>query len=117
MVSPIDPQAIEELRAMNPGDDSFLRELIQIYLEDSPQRIAEIESSLEQGDALTLTRAAHSLKGSSSNFGALQLRAVSEKIEHLGRDGALSEVSALMPELRLEFDRVKSAREALGAPA
>jgi len=41
---------------MNPGDDSFLRELIQIYLEDSPQRIAEIELSLEQADAIRLTR-------------------------------------------------------------
>jgi HPt (histidine-containing phosphotransfer) domain-containing protein len=117
MVSPIDPQAIEELRAMNPDDDSFLRELVQIYLEDSPQRIAEIDLSLEQADALRLTRAAHSLKGSSSNFGALELRAVSEKIEHLGRDGKLAEVPALMPELRLEFARVKSALEALVAPA
>lgn len=117
MVSPIDPQAIEELRAMNPDDDSFLRELVQIYLEDSPQRIAEIDLSLEQADALRLTRAAHSLKGSSSNFGALQLRAVCETIEHLGRDGKLAEVPALMPELRLEFDRVKSALETLVAPA
>ena len=113
MVSPIDPQSIEELRAMNPGDDSFLRELIQIYLEDSPLRIAEIELSLEQADSLRLTRAAHRLKGSSSNFGALQLRAVSEKIEHFGRDGLLGEVSAQMPELKIEFDRVKSALEAL----
>jgi HPt (histidine-containing phosphotransfer) domain-containing protein len=113
MVSPIDPQAIEELRAMNPGDDSFLRELIQIYLEDSPQRIAEIESSLEQGDALTLTRAAHSLKGSSSNFGAAQLRAISEKIERLGRDGNLGEVPAQLPQLKREFEGVKTALEAL----
>lgn len=48
MVSAIDPQAIEDLRAMNPGDDSFLRELIQIYLEDSPARIVEIEQSLNR---------------------------------------------------------------------
>jgi len=113
MASPIDPQAIEELRAMNPGDDSFLRELIQIFLEDSPQRIAEIELCLEEGDALRLTRAAHSLKGSSSNFGAAPLRAISEKIERLGRDGKLGEVPADLPELKLEFDRVKAALEAL----
>ena len=113
----IDPQAIAELRAMNPGDDSFLRELIQIYLEDSPQRIAEIEECLEQGDAVRLTRAAHSLKGSSSNFGATQLRAISEKIEHLGRDSALGEVPATLPELKAEFDKVKTALEALIPPA
>ena len=114
---PLDPNAIDALRSLNPGDDSFLRELIQIYLEDSPQRIAEIELSLEQADSLRLTRAAHSLKGSSSNFGAAQLRAVSEKIEHLGRDGALGRVPAELPELKLEYDRVKTALEALVAPS
>ena len=113
MASIIDSQAIEELRAMNPGDDSFLRELIQIYLDDSPQCIAEIEESLAQGDALRLTRAAHNLKGSSANFGAAQLGAVSEKIELLGREGALGEVAVQLPELKIEFDRVKAALQAL----
>jgi HPt (histidine-containing phosphotransfer) domain-containing protein len=112
-VSTIDPQAIEELRAMNPGDDSFLRELIQIYLDDSPQLITEIENCLEQGDASRLTRAAHSLKGSSANFGAMQLHAASEKIERLGREGALGDVRAQLPELKAEFGRVKAALEAL----
>jgi len=113
MVSVIESQAIDELRAMNPDDDSFLRELVQIYLEDSPQRIAELEEALEQGDAGKLTRAAHSLKGSSSNFGATQLRTVSERIEKLGRDGALAQIPALLPELKVEFARVKAALEAL----
>jgi len=113
----IDSQAIEELRALNPGDDSFLRELIQIFLEDSPQRVAEISECLESGDALRLTRAAHSLKGSSSNFGALQLRTVSERIEHLGRDGKLGEVPALLPGLQAEFARVKAELDALLPPA
>ena len=117
MASTIDSQSIEELRAMNPGDDSFLRELIQIYLDDSPQRIDEIEECLEKGDAIRLTRAAHSLKGSSANFGATQLRAISEKIEHLGREGAMAQVPAEIPELKAEFGRVKAALEALLSPA
>ena len=110
-MSPLDPQAIEDLRALNPDDVSFLRELIQIYLDDSPQQIAEIEQSLTKGDAPRLTRAAHSLKGSSANFGASQLRAICEKIEHLGRTAALSEVPAQLPELQAEYARVKAALE------
>ena len=39
----IDPQAIENLRALNPGDkDEFLREIAGIFLEDTPQRITEL---------------------------------------------------------------------------
>jgi HPt (histidine-containing phosphotransfer) domain-containing protein len=113
MASPIDPKAIDELRSLNPGDDSFLRDLIQIFIEDSPQQIAEIELSLKQGDALRLTRAAHSLKGSCSNFGAGQLRAVSEKIERLGRAGSLGDVPAELPLVKAEFDRVKTALQDL----
>jgi HPt (histidine-containing phosphotransfer) domain-containing protein len=111
-VSPLDPQAIADLRALNPDDVSFLRELIQIYLDDSPKQIAEIEQSLAQGDAPRLTRAAHSLKGSSANFGAGQLRALCEKIEYLGRSAALGEIPARLPELKAEYDRVKAALEA-----
>lgn len=102
---------------MNPDDDSFLRDLVQVYLDDSPQRIAEIELALAQGDTERLTRAAHSLKGSCANFGASQLRAVSERIEKLGRQGALPDVPALLPELKVEFAKVKADLEALIAPA
>lgn len=114
-MSTLDPQAIEELRSLNPEDDSFLRDLIQIYLDDSPQRIAEIELSLAERNAERLTRAAHSLKGSCANFGASDLRAVSERIEKLGRQSAFDDIAPLLPELRAEFDRVKADLEALMA--
>jgi HPt (histidine-containing phosphotransfer) domain-containing protein len=116
-VSTLDPQAIEELRSLNPDDDSFLRDLVQVYLDDSPQRIAEIELALAQGDTERLTRAAHSLKGSCANFGASRLRAISEQIEKLGRQGALQEVPARLPELKVAFAQVKADLEALIAPA
>ena len=115
-MSTLDPRAIEDLRSLNPGDDSFLRDLIQIYLDDSPQCVVDIEQSLAEGDAGRLTRAAHSLKGSSANFGASQLRAVSERIEKLGRQGALGEVPAQIPELKAEFERVKADLKALMSP-
>jgi HPt (histidine-containing phosphotransfer) domain-containing protein len=111
--SPLDSHAIGALRALNPGDDSFFRDLVQIYLDDSPKRIAEIDQSLAQGDAHRLTLAAHSLKGSSANFGADQLRSVSERIEQLGRQGSLGGVPAHLPALKDEFARVKAALEAL----
>ena len=115
-MSPLDPQAIADLRALNPDDVSFLRELIQIYLDDSPKQIAEIEQSLAQGDAPRLTRAAHSLKGSSANFGASRLRAVSEQIETLGRQGLLRDVPAQLPELKAGFEQVRADLEALISP-
>jgi HPt (histidine-containing phosphotransfer) domain-containing protein len=106
----IDPQAIENLRALNPGDgDAFLREITGIFLEDTPVRIAELDQSLLAGDVSKFTRAAHSIKGSSSNLGAAGLRAVAEKLEHQARTQGLANVSSLIAQLKIEFGRAQGA--------
>src|SRR5829696_909323 len=101
----IDPQSIENLRALNPGDNGeFLREIAGIFFEDTPQRIAELDQSLLAGDVSKFTRAAHSIKGSSSNLGASALREVAEKLEHQSRTRGLAEVGALIARVKSEFD-------------
>ena len=106
----IDPQSIENLRALNPDDnDEFLREIAGIFFEDTPLRIVELEESLQAGDAAKFTRAAHSIKGSSSNLGAMALRAAAEKLEHQARTDGLGNVAALMASVKTEFDRAHAA--------
>ncbi len=106
--SAIDPQAIENLRALNPGDnDEFLREIAGIFLEDTPVRIAELDQSLATGDVSRFVRAAHSIKGSSANLGAVDLRSVAEKLEHQSRDTGLADVGSLLSQLKSEFTRAE----------
>jgi HPt (histidine-containing phosphotransfer) domain-containing protein len=106
----IDPQAIENLRALNPGDnDEFLREIADIFLEDTPLRIAELGQSLTAGDVSKFTRAAHSIKGSSANLGAMTLRAAAEKLEHQSRTDGLGAVAPLVEEIKTEFSRAEAA--------
>jgi histidine phosphotransfer protein HptB len=108
----IDAEAIENLRALNPDDgDAFLRDIVGIYLEDTPQRIAELHSSLAANDQPTFTRAAHSIKGSSSNIGATQVRAVSEKLEHESRKQGLAGLTQLITELEAAFDLTRAELE------
>jgi HPt (histidine-containing phosphotransfer) domain-containing protein len=105
----IDPQAIENLRSLNPGDnDEFLREIASIFLEDTPLRIAELEQSLVAGDLAKFTRAAHSIKGSSANLGALTLRAVAEKIEHQARTNGIAAAAGFVPDVKTEFVRAQA---------
>jgi HPt (histidine-containing phosphotransfer) domain-containing protein len=104
----IDSQSIENLRALNPDDnDEFLREIAGIFFEDTPHRIAELEESLAAGDLPKFTRAAHSIKGSSSNLGAMTLRYAAEQLEHHARAQGLSNVSALMDGVKAEFERAQ----------
>ena len=107
--SAIDPQAIEHLRALNPGDnDEFLREIAGIFLEDTPLRIAELDQSLGAGDTTKFTRAAHSIKGSSANLGANAVRAVAEKLEHQSRTAGLAGLDGFIGELKSEFTRAQT---------
>lgn len=86
----VDPEAIENLRALSPDDgDVFLKEILAIFIEDTPIRISDLHKSLDKNDLETFIRAAHSIKGSSSNVGAMQLRAISESLEHHARKNGL----------------------------
>src|ERR1051325_10599631 len=116
--SVIDPQAIENLRALNPGDnDEFLREITGIFLEDTPLRIAELNQSLAASDVPKFTRAAHSIKGSAANLGAAALRAVAEKLEHQSRTDGLAAVAPNVTALKAEFVRAEAElKKLIGAP-
>jgi HPt (histidine-containing phosphotransfer) domain-containing protein len=105
----IDPQAIENLRALNPDDnDEFLREIAGIFLEDTPLRIAELDQSFLAGDVAKFTRAAHSIKGSSANLGAMALRAVAEKLEHHVRTEGMTNVTSAVDGIKAEFSRAQT---------
>lgn len=115
--TPIDPVAIENLRALNPGDDdAFLRDIIGIYLEDTPLRIAELKQSLAASDQPKFTRAAHSIKGSSSNLGADQLRATAEKLEHESRKNGLAGLEELVAKVESDFETAKAELEKYARP-
>lgn len=112
--SVLDTNAIEALRAVSPDDGGeFFRELVDIFLQDTPKRIAEIEVALASKNAPELTRAAHSIKGSSSNFGATSLSDVARRIEQFGKEQSYPAIQALLPHMHAEFSRVKSALERL----
>jgi histidine phosphotransfer protein HptB len=104
----IDPAAIAGLRALDTDNSgAFLIEIIGIFLEDTPQRISELDQCLAAGDTTTFARAAHSIKGSSSNLGALALRAVAEDLEQKVRKHGLEGVAPLVAALKVEFERAR----------
>lgn len=109
----LDSEAIAALRDLSPGDDSFLWEIIQTYLEDTPKRIEELRLAFGAGDATGFIRAAHTIKGSSSNLGAERLRRTAERFEHGARKNGLSGMEQAAAELEAEFAAARNALLAL----
>src|ERR1700690_1629629 len=100
MTSVIDRNAFEDLKQMAGAD--FIGELIDTFLEDAPQLIAQLHSALTSNDAETFRRAAHSLKSNAASFGASHLSGLAKELEMLGRENKLHEVG----------DKLKAVEEA-----
>jgi CheY-like chemotaxis protein/HPt (histidine-containing phosphotransfer) domain-containing protein len=107
----IDPAAIASFREMDDGEGEVLAQLIAAFLDNTPKVIAEAQRALDQRAALQLARAAHSLKGSCSNFGAQPMRETCQRLETLAGTGNLAGASDLLTEIQVEFERVRTALE------
>ena len=110
----LDSEAIDNLRALGDEmeDDTFLKEVIDTYLDDTPKRLAEIDECLAAGDSAKLNRAAHSIKGSSANLGATQVIEVARRIEEKSKE-SLDNLEADIAQLKANFDQVKTALAAI----
>ena len=83
------------------GDVDLLKEIAVLFLEDYPRVLLELRGALETGDAKSIERTAHGLKGSVANFGARAVVEVAFLIEQLGRAGKLAEVPPALNSLEL----------------
>lgn len=92
----IDPATFAELQEAAGAD--FVGELIDTFLEEAPQMLAELRAAQAAGSADAFRRAAHSIKSNANTFGALRLgeRALTLELGGLVSDAA--DVDALEAE-------------------
>jgi HPt (histidine-containing phosphotransfer) domain-containing protein len=93
------------------GDEDLLREVCAIFLTEYPMLIEEIRSAIRAGDAQHLEHAAHSLKGSVSNFGAPAATEAAYRLESIGRRCELSSAPAALTELLLQLQQLRPELE------
>jgi len=106
----LDPRAVVESVG---GDISFLQEIVDLFSEDSPKLLAGIRAAIAASDRQALERAAHTLKGSVSNFGAERARAAALQLEMLGRTGDLTGAAVACRSLEREVAQFTEALRAL----
>jgi two-component system, sensor histidine kinase and response regulator len=107
---PLDRDIIENLRDL--GGSEMLSELAQIFFEDTRSNLATLRKALEEGDAQSVERVSHTLKGSAANMGAFRMSALCMKLENTGASGNLLRAPELLEQLEAEFERVRPAFEA-----
>ena len=103
----LDGAALADLRQLQmPGEPDILQELLDLFQSETPPLLDQIGAAVAADDSEGLMRAAHSLKGSSSNLGARRLAAIGAKLEKLGREGTTTGAAPLVARLEPEYEGV-----------
>jgi two-component system sensor histidine kinase/response regulator len=88
------------------ADPAMLREIIAIFLDDSPKQLAALRDGLSAGDGSAVYRAAHTLKGSVGNFQAQEIVAHLQRLEARAREGDIATCNRIFDQIQTEMDRL-----------
>jgi HPt (histidine-containing phosphotransfer) domain-containing protein len=109
---------MEELLARTENDRDLLSELLSIFVDEFPAKLAEVREALSCGDLPRVAIASHALKGMLANLaiaGAASAAAQLEKAARAGQPGfaergfaALErETQGLLPELQAHIEEAQ----------
>ena len=99
----------EEALAHVEGDHELLREVVGLFLVETPELLAAIRDSIMRGDGQMLELAAHSVKGAARSFGAYAACEAALKLEEMGREGDLTQAESASAELDREIAHLTRA--------
>ena len=89
-----------EALARAADDEELLAQIIDIYLAETPALIEQIGIYLDSGDGESAFRAAHTVKGSSSNLSATAVTVAARAVELPARTGDVATALAAYPALQ-----------------
>jgi len=69
------------------AEDPDLADLVTLFVDEMPDRIAGLLARLEQGDWEGLRRLAHQLKGAAGSYGFTPITPMAGRVEHAIRNG------------------------------
>jgi HPt (histidine-containing phosphotransfer) domain-containing protein len=107
----IDLSTFEALKDTMGAD--FISELVQTYLDETPQLISKLQEALDRKDCDAFRQSAHSIKSTSNSFGALDLGSLAKELEYMGRESNLDGAPVKVEKLVNDYSAVKLALKEL----
>jgi HPt (histidine-containing phosphotransfer) domain-containing protein len=103
-LSVLDPAVMTAIRSLGaPGEADIFVEVARLFLEDVPVHVSALSAAIAAGNAPTVARIAHSLRGNALEIGAVRMAPVCAAIENAARAGSLEGAVARAENLEREF--------------
>ncbi len=103
-IPPVDyPSVLERIG----GDKSFLKELLNLYIEDFSEKYGRLQKAIEQKNFDLIRELGHSLRGSSANLSLTFLQETSHHLEMAGKERNVEKAKKALALLEQEFKRLK----------
>jgi CheY-like chemotaxis protein len=97
---------LADLERSMDGDQTLVREMVKIFLDDCPLQMAAIRAAVDARDAVQIRTTAHALKGSAGYLRATLVFEAARKLEAIGREGELATADTLHQRLVAETTRL-----------
>ena len=98
------------------GDEQLLREVIQIFVDETPKRMVALRQAISQGNAEIIEREAHSLKGELGYLGISEVPQKARDLEEAGRKRDLEAAAKAFAALAIDISAVVAAMRATNTP-
>jgi CheY-like chemotaxis protein/nitrogen-specific signal transduction histidine kinase/HPt (histidine-containing phosphotransfer) domain-containing protein len=103
-----EPVEMERLLEFTDGTQDNLRELVQLYLEQTTGQLEQLDKAIAAQDSAEVRRVAHSCAGASATCGMRQLVPLLRQLECQAAGGSLTGASSLYHQATSEFQRIRA---------
>ena len=107
----LDAAVVAELRRAQDafGNPAFIRQLVELFLSNTPGKMDRIRQALAAGDAEAIGQAAHALRSSCGMLGAAQLAGAFARMEEAAARGDLAAAAVAFEGAEVQLPAVLEA--------
>ncbi len=104
----VDPKMLVEVSELMAEDgDAAVKELITLFLENSPLLLQKLRTAVNQADAHAVYVVAHTFRSPAAQMGAYRLAKLCHELETISESGDISDCTARVDQIFAEYARVQ----------
>ncbi len=95
------------------GDEGFLRELAELFVENCPGLLAQLAAAIQERDPIAIAKAAHTIQGNVASLNATASYEQARLLEEKAKVSELEDIEPLQAELQRRLDSFVEGAQAI----